>query len=311
MADTPVVVQGTAVEAGNANQSPNHLGGEENGSKTSCNDPIFAALGYINLIAIAVVAGAFSDKVFTSNEDSGNVREYDGYIYAFIATSALSGVLSLLGMLFMMSFPTLIIKVALIFSVVMSAIMVVINVILQNYFGVIFSLIYLALVLCYARAVWARIPFATVNLVTSITAIRANFGIIFFAYGFAIMAFVWAFIWVVAFIGTYENNVECDEFGNCDEEPNPFAIIMLLLSFFFGQEILKVRQFAQFHRPACASRLQGSSGSGIVSAPSLADISHPPLHPLAHMPTAPSPTSFVLSTVPSHNVPSISSIAVI
>merc|ERR1712071_541659 len=75
-----------------------------------------------------------------------------------------------------------------------------------------FGILFAALSVCYAFMVWSRIPFATANLVTGLTAVRANFGITFTGYFFSAAAFGWTVMWGVAFLGVY--NTFPDE-GNC------------------------------------------------------------------------------------------------
>jgi hypothetical protein len=55
------------------------------------------------------------------------------------------------------------------------------------------------------NAVWPRIPFAAVNMTTAIAAIKANFGVVFFAFVFPILGIFWTVIWVVAFSGVQES----------------------------------------------------------------------------------------------------------
>ena len=63
--------------------------------------------------------------------------------------------------------------------------------------------------------VWSRIPFATANLVTACTAIRANLGVAFYAYIFAILAGAWSVVWALALIGVFDRTYDCDECDWC------------------------------------------------------------------------------------------------
>jgi hypothetical protein len=67
--------------------------------------------------------------------------------------------------------------------------------------GGIMGTIFFLLFLCYAKAVWSRIPFASVNLLTACTAIRKNFFVIFVAYFFIALAMGWTLLWALALAG--------------------------------------------------------------------------------------------------------------
>ena len=109
-------------------------------------------------------------------------------------------------------------------------------------FGGVIGLIFFAIGVCYARAVWSRIPFATANLVTGITAIQTNFGVTFFAYLFAILAAGWSFVWSIAMIGVYDRTFDCDDAtGYCTTTQGTYGwLFLLFLAFFFGHQVLQV-----------------------------------------------------------------------
>ena len=94
--------------------------------------------------------------------------------------------------------------------------------------------VFFAISLCYVRYAWPRIPFATVNLVTAITAIQKNFGVVLFNYIFAILAVVWSIIWSVAFVGVFSISYGCDVNGENCEGTNYGILFILFLSLFFG-----------------------------------------------------------------------------
>jgi hypothetical protein len=169
---TPVVVQGTAVQApfgaspqpeGNFGSSPHPQAsdGENEAAKTGCKDPIFALLFYANVIAMVAVAAAYGPAAFDESEQSAT---YDAYLAAVGVTAIISLLFSGLGLLVMMKFPETIIKASLIFVVVMSLVWCIFSFLVGSIIGGIFGLIFFAIGVCYARAVWSRIPFATVRL---------------------------------------------------------------------------------------------------------------------------------------------------
>jgi hypothetical protein len=154
---TPVVVQGTAVRpAFGLNPSPletgHHGDVEHQPAKGGCKDPIFVVLFYLNVIAIAAVAltsglDAFSDTAeFT----------YEGYIYAALVSAFLSLFLSALGLSVLMCIPATMIKVSLIFTVIAAGVWAAIAFMSGNLLAALLGLIFFALGVCYARAVWGR-----------------------------------------------------------------------------------------------------------------------------------------------------------
>jgi hypothetical protein len=99
--------------------------------------------------------------------------------------------------------------------------------------------IFFLISICYARAVWSRIPFATINLITACTAIKANCGVIIFAYIFTVLAGGWSIIWAVAFAGVFDKTYSCDDTtGQCTDVNYGF-LFLLFVAFFFGHQVLQ------------------------------------------------------------------------
>lgn len=105
------------------------------------------------------------------------------------------------------------------------------------------------------------IAVATANLVTACTAIKANLGITFFAYVFAILGGMWSVIWSLAFVGVYDQTYKCEDPTETEGQttqttptctPNYFFVFLLFLSFFFVQQVLQVR-FYRFTRCSLTS----------------------------------------------------------
>jgi len=208
--------------------------------ETRCNDPLFALLFYGNVGAIVGVAAAYADQAFTDDTTSG--YEYEGYLYAAIICGGLALVFSALLVALMMRIPQFLIKTSLIFMVGLTGFWMVIS-FATGAIGIgIMGAIFFALMLCYARAVWGRIPFATANLVTSGTAIRSNCGVTLFAYVFGALAFGWSMLWTIAFLGVWEQTYDCTErqdsiYSDCNT--NYGYLFLLFLSFFFTHQVLQ------------------------------------------------------------------------
>lgn len=62
--------------------------------------------------------------------------------------------------------------------------------------------IFAALLACYAKAVWHRIPYAAANLRSAIVAVKANMGVSLVAFSSIPASVIWLFTWVFSFGGT-------------------------------------------------------------------------------------------------------------
>lgn len=101
----------------------------------------------------------------------------------------------------MMCIPELLVKMSLFFMVGLSGAMMVMSWLYGNILGGILGTIFFAIFLCYAKAVWSRIPFASVNLLTACTAIKKNLFTVIVAYIFIALALAWSLLWAVALAG--------------------------------------------------------------------------------------------------------------
>ena len=193
--------------------------------ETKCRDPIFALLLYANVGALAGVAGAYGTSAFSEAVDdtTSTGYNYTGFINVTFICGAIAIILSGVSLPIMMCIPELLIKVSLLTMLVLSGAMMVVSFMAGNIWGGIFGAIFFAIFLCYARAVWSRIPFASVNLLTACTAIKKNAGVVFVAYFFIALAFGWSLLWAVATMGVWNEVII--------ESANPLGACILLFCF--------------------------------------------------------------------------------
>lgn len=90
----------------------------------------------------------------------------------------------------------------------------------------------------YARSVWHRIPFASSNLRTALSAIQTNAGVCALAYGIAGLANLWTIVWILAVVGISFKESTCTA-GVCKPDLNLFTIIFLFLSFYWTIEVFQ------------------------------------------------------------------------
>ena len=243
---SPVVIQGTAVghtqpqvvfsNDNNNNNNNNNNTEHEEKKGSGCQDPIFVFLFYGNLVAMAAIAAIYGPSAF---DDEAAQFNYEGYVVGVVICALVALIMSGLGLLVLMSFPETIIKMSLIFVVVLSLAWCIVSFLAGSIGTAILGLVFFALGVCYARAAWPRIPFATANLVVGITAIKANFGVTTFAYLFAIIAAAWSVLWSIAFAGLFEYTYDCDDANVCTN-PNYGYMFLLFVSFFFTHQVLQV-----------------------------------------------------------------------
>eukprot|EP00584_Thalassiosira_punctigera_P006265 CAMPEP_0172529190 /NCGR_PEP_ID=MMETSP1067-20121228/3331_1 /TAXON_ID=265564 ORGANISM="Thalassiosira punctigera, Strain Tpunct2005C2" /NCGR_SAMPLE_ID=MMETSP1067 /ASSEMBLY_ACC=CAM_ASM_000444 /LENGTH=499 /DNA_ID=CAMNT_0013313195 /DNA_START=127 /DNA_END=1626 /DNA_ORIENTATION=- len=259
---TPVVVQGTAVASpydhtttatATASRQPARSHGASNDGRgekqaTRCRDPVFALLLYGNVAAIVAVAGIYGTEAFSDAlDDSVSGYNYTGYIRATFILGALAIVLTGVSLPVMMCIPEVLIKVSLIAMLVLSGIMMVMSFLSGSMLGGIFGLIFFLVFVCYARAVWSRIPFASVNLVTACTAIKKNAGVIIVAYFFVALAFGWTILWSISLMGVWEKVVQSETTTAAEGyQQNPQQnnlnygyLFLLFLSYFFTHQVIQ------------------------------------------------------------------------
>merc|ERR1712232_431248 len=158
------VVQGVAVASpygeqvttATATTSEGWTKGEKQPVK--CNDPIFAGLFYVQLIAVLVVMFYYGIPAVTT---SSNSTDFMPYVQVASIVGSFSFILSGLGLLLLMACAELLIKISLFFVVFMSLAWAVFSFMYgQIFLGIVFLFCFL-IGLCYIKAVWSRIPFAT------------------------------------------------------------------------------------------------------------------------------------------------------
>jgi hypothetical protein len=159
-------------------------------------------------------------------------------VYATLVTGIVGFIFSGLGLLFLMQYPAFMIKVGLIFVVVMSLVWCVMAFLSGSIFAGVIGVVFFLISVCYARAVWSRIPFAAINMVTAGTAIRANLGVTVFAYLFTAIEIGWVVVWTIAFSGVMDKTFVCDANGVCND-PNYGLLFLLLVAFYFTQQVLQ------------------------------------------------------------------------
>lgn len=92
----------------------------------------------------------------------------------------------------------------------------------------------------YAYSVQRRIPFASANLKTALSAIQTNYGVCIVAYAVAAMANLWVVLWFLAILGVAFRSSSCSD-GSCDMAMNHVVFLLMLLSFYWTSQVFQVR----------------------------------------------------------------------
>ena len=148
-------------------------------------------------------------------------------------------VLSSFAMTLMMSCAKPLIKMALWWNILVTGAIAILAAVSHVYDLAILTGISFLFSAYYAYVVWNRIPFAASNLVTAITAVRANLGLAFFAYTNLLVSFFWSIWWAIAFVATTYVLGECDAQGNCAKPINGILVFLFLVSFYWTAQVIK------------------------------------------------------------------------
>ena len=135
-----------------------------------------------------------------------------------------------------MTCPQFMIKAGLLFALAVALLWTVYAFMALNFIYGVLGVLFFAMNVCYVKIAWRRIPFAAINMVTAGTAIKANLGVSVCAIVFTLLELVWMAIWMIAFMGVFEETYNCD--GDvCN--PNYLYLFLLFLSLFFTQQVLE------------------------------------------------------------------------
>jgi len=169
---------------------------------------------FVAIFAVAIALGVPAMQKMTDadevNSVSLNAPDYYGLIYGCCVAGVFSLLFSALSLAVMSCCPKLLIQISLLFSLVLSGLMVGYCFYLGQIAAACFSMLFFALSLCYAYCVWRRIPFAAANLATGLTAVKTNAGVVVVAYLVVIVSYAYAVLWMVALAGVYDKEGLCE-----------------------------------------------------------------------------------------------------
>jgi hypothetical protein len=275
-AGAPVVVQGQEVGARmdaasdyNNMNTDNEPAYKNAPPPRQCRDVFWALLFYANLGSMAAVAVIYAPTMIADMAEGmadgmqrrltdiapesfhrfledGDNQDDDQEIsidpQALMVILALSGfmglILSTLALGFMMNFAKVLIKIALWFNIIFFGVTGLLTLAVGIIPGGLILLAMAAFSAYYAYIVWVRIPFAAANLVSAVTAVRANLGLAFYAYTSLFLTFGWSLWWSISFLSTLYVTNGCNYQGECEKEANGFIVFLFLVSYFWVIQVI-------------------------------------------------------------------------
>ena len=183
------------------------------------------------------------DEGDNKQEDGGgsyeDVNVDMGAIFAILGISALASfVMSGLFLSIMMRFAEGLIKFALWFNIITTLLVAILTLLVGLFPVAMVCFLSFAFTAYYAYVAWSRIPFAAANMQTAVTAVRANFGLTFFAYNALLLSLGWSIWWSIAVASTTYVTSECSADG-CEKDPNALVIFGFLVSYFWTVQVIK------------------------------------------------------------------------
>lgn len=190
------------------------------------NDVFFAVLFYLHLGIMFVILLPLSISLNDGNGGGGDGGGGDiGQIIYFVSVCGVFATgLATVSLGFMMSFATQLIKLALFFHIGTSLLLSILGFMAGSLLMGILCFVSFAFSICYTCMVWHRIPFASANLNTALSAVRANLGISIVAYTFLFLGFAFSILWT-----TITNNIL---------NAYPSMSFLLFLSYYWTHQVL-------------------------------------------------------------------------
>jgi Plasma-membrane choline transporter len=248
-----------------------------------CRDAFWGFLFYVHLGVMAVLAVVYSPQAFASasesyqnggqgrrqlddaadytdngNDNSGsNEISVDpvALLTVLAASGLVGGVVSSLALAFMMNFAEGLVKVALVFNVAVFGAVALVSLAAGAIPGAVLGGVGCAMAAYYAYCVWSRIPFAAANLVTAVTAVRANMGLALYAYVSLLLLVGWSFWWTVSSVSTIMVLGDCAANEDCSSAVNGIVIFLFLISYYWTIQVITNVVYVYFAFATFASLL--------------------------------------------------------
>lgn len=172
---------------------------------------------------------------YDDDQTSGSVSMW-GLLLLSLFTCAISIGISAVSLRVMMHHAETLIQASLIGSCAFNAVYAILFLIDGLFWYAATWTVMLLLTAWYAKRVWERIPFASSNLRTALSAIQTNAGVCALAYGIAGLANLWLIVWLLATVGIAFKDATCHN-GYCKPNVNAVTVFLLPLSFYWTIQV--------------------------------------------------------------------------
>lgn len=190
-----------------------------------CNDVFFAILFYAHLAIMFFINAVASPPAYRNYNNNGN-SDAMSVIFLLVGCGIVATALFIVAFRLMMKFSSRVIEASF-FTLIGSSVVMMLGGFMSGSIEIaIVGLLSSAFQLYYIKSIWHRIPFATANFTTALTAIKANLGIFIVAYFISFLGFCWVMWWFFA----VEEMVDGYGVG---------ILVLGFLSLFWTQQVLK------------------------------------------------------------------------
>jgi hypothetical protein len=209
----------------------------------TCRNVSFLLLFVFHLVFMVYLGQEYGPSAFVyhgTNTDAVTIV-YSNLVYIAIWSGLFAVGISALLLGAMTYFASHFVQIALFFMITLSFVWGTIGIGLSPKTTVpVTGIIALALAVAYTFIVWDRIPFASANLVTALTALRDFRGIIYVAFGFQFVALLYSVAYSILVFGIYDAMQDHGPL-NLSKEMTYVVYILLVISFSWTLQVIQVR----------------------------------------------------------------------
>jgi len=182
-------------------------------------------------------APALARKTDEDDNQENYSNDYEGFLKLALCSACFGFIAAFFSLGAMMTCPKQIIQFSLMFTIIVSFLLAIVAFGVGSILGGFLGILLCLLSACYAYMVWSRIPFAAANLNTGLKAINTNCGTTVVAYLMTVMGMVYTLVWILALIGVYDKTADCDEEGECKNDPNAGVMFLMFVFYFWVQQV--------------------------------------------------------------------------
>lgn len=218
---------------------------------------VFAAIiAYYPNLQSATTANDKTDDYSDNNDNNSDDAFTIGWFFTVFGVALVGApVLSMMVLGVMSRNAKKLLEGSLIVAIAINVILMLVELVAGIPGGAFMHAIVAAILVCYTKSVWNRIPYAASNLKAAVTVIRLNGGITLVSLGALVVLSIWTVAWSVAFAGatlepdlmtTKATEQSCDSNNNCvqpgDTTVTPLGGLLyclFLLSFYWTHEVIR------------------------------------------------------------------------